>query len=278
MIDNKTQLNMVIGYPLAHTQSPILHNTVYNLLNCNTAMLAHATKCLPSTIQALKTLSVGLIAVTMPFKEDILSHLDNMSSEVKELKAANTVICRNRKLLGFNTDIDGVAYALRKVFLSNKNVLIIGAGGASHAAAYYLKKNNANLLWLNRTSQHALSSIEIFGGSLVDINLINNLDINVIINTTPLGMLPNINHSPLPNYQFRSDQVVFDMVYNPVDTLLLKNAKSQGATCISGLDMFIGQGLKQIELWLNKSIITPKIIDLIKSTLEKSQDESEEVL
>ncbi len=277
MINNKTQLNMVIGYPLAHTQSPILHNTVYNLLNCNAVMLAHATKCLPSTMQALKTLSVGLIAVTMPFKEDILSYLDNQSCEVKELKAANTVICLNGKLFGYNTDIDGVAYALRNVCLSDKNILIIGAGGASHAAAYHLKKNNANLLWLNRTPSHALSSIEIFGGSLVDINHIKSLHIDVIINTTPLGMIPNINNSPLPNYQFRSDQVIFDMVYNPFDTMLLKDAKSHGATCISGLDMFIGQGLKQIELWLNKSIITSNIIDLIKSKLEKSQDKSEEI-
>lgn len=276
MINNKTQFNRVIGYPLDHTQSPLLHNTVYHLLNCNTVMLAHATKCLSSTMQALKTLSTGLIAVTMPFKEDILLYLDHMSEAVKELKAANTVICRNGKLYGFNTDIDGIAYALRHVCLSNKNVLIIGAGGASHAAAYYLKKNAANLLWLNRTPSHALSSIKIFGGSLVDINHIKSLPIDVIINTTPLGMFPHINNSPLPHYPFRSDQIIFDMVYNPIDTLLLKNAKSHGATCISGLDMFIGQGLKQIELWLNKSIITSKMIDLIKSTLEKSQGKSEE--
>lgn len=269
MIDNQTQLNRVIGYPLAHTQSPILHNAAYNLLNCNAVMLAHATTCLPSTIQTLKTLSTGLIAVTMPFKEEIVSYLDDMSNEVKELKAANTVICRNGKLFGYNTDIDGVAYALRDVSLSGKKVLIIGAGGASRAAAYYLKKNNANLLWLNRTPEHALSSIELFGGDMVDINLINGLHIDVIINATPLGMFPHVNDTPLPGYPFRSDQIVFDMVYNPVNTLLLKNARSYNATCISGLDMFIGQGLKQIELWLNKSIVTSKMLELIKTELEK---------
>ena len=267
---------MVIGYPLDHTQSPILHNTIYHVLDYNTVMLACETNCLSSTMQNLKTLSVGLIAVTMPFKETILSHLDIMSIEVKKLKAANTVICRHGKLMGYNTDIDGVAYALRQLNVSNKNALIIGAGGASHAAAYYLKKNNANLLWLNRTRQHVDSSIKIFGGIAVENDAINTLPIDIIINTTPLGMIPNINDSPIPHYSFRPNQVVFDMVYNPIDTLLLKRAKSCGANCISGLDMFIGQGLKQIEVWLNKSIATTKIIDLIKSKLEKSQGKFEE--
>lgn len=278
MINNKSRLNMVIGNPLAHTQSPILHNTAYKILNCNAIMLAHQTSNLSSTIQALKTLSVGLIAVTMPYKKDILQYLDNMSDEVKQLKSANTIIYHDGKLSGYNTDINGVAYALRNINLENKNVLIIGAGGASHAAAYHLKENKANLLWLNRTPQHALALIEIFGGKMVNINQLDDMHIDIIINTTPLGMFPDSNVSPLPTYQFGSGQILFDMVYNPIDTMLLKQAKSQGATCISGLDMFIGQGLKQIELWLNESIVTTKIIALIKTELEKYQAKSGEAI
>jgi shikimate dehydrogenase len=277
MLNNRTRLNMVIGYPLDHTQSPMLHNSVYNVLNCNTVMLAHSTTCLPSTLTALKTLSVGLTAVTMPFKEDILSYLDNMSEEVKQLKAANTVISHNGKLWGHNTDIDGIAYALRKITLVNKNVLIVGAGGAAHAAAFYLKKNNANIFWLNRTPKRASSAIELFGGKIINLNQLNELSINVIINATSLGMFPNINISPLPNYQFTAEHVIFDMVYNPIETMLLKNARLFGATCISGLDMFIAQGLKQIELWLNKAIITDNMIELIKTKIEKSLDNSEEI-
>ncbi len=278
MIDNKTQLNLVIGYPLAHTQSPLLHNSVYHFLNCNAVMLSHSTICLASTMQALKTLSTGLIAVTMPYKGDILKYIDDMSIEVRELTVANTIINRDGNLHAYNTDIDGIAYALRNVNVFNKNVLIIGAGGASHAAAYYLKKNNANLFWMNRTPQHAGSLIEIFGGSLISNSHINELAIDIIINTTPLGMLPNINTTPLLNYSFNSKQIIFDMVYNPIDTLLIRNASSCGATCISGIDMFIGQGLKQIELWQNKSIVTTDLINLIKSELIKSQSKSEEIL
>lgn len=266
MIDHKTQLNWVIGYPLEHTKSPTLHNAIYPLLNCNAVMLALSNKDLSSIIQSVKTASVGLVAVTMPFKEDILPYLDEMSVEVKKLKAANTIINRNGKLYGYNTDIDGVENALRNYSVSNKNVLIIGAGGAACAAAYYLQKNNANLLWLNRTPEYALSLIEIFGGSLV--KDINNFPIDVIINTTPIGMFPNMNDLPLMDYQFGAHQIVFDMVYNPIDTMLLKKAKFDGAIAISGIDMFIGQGLKQIEIWLDKKIEIS--YSTIRTNLKKS--------
>jgi shikimate dehydrogenase len=271
MINSKTQLNMVIGNPLTHTQSPLLHNMVYSMLNCNAVLLAHATDNLSLTMQALKTLRTGLIAVTIPFKSDILRFLDNISSEVEILKVANTVICRNEKLFGYNTDIDGIAYALRDVTLDHKTVLILGAGGASQPLAFFLKKNNANILWLNRTKDKVIPLIDQWGGQCVDHETIQSEDIHLIVNTTPLGMFPEIHHSPLPHYSFRSDQTVFDMVYNPLETTLLKKARNAGATCISGIDMFIVQGLRQIELWQNKSIVTPELIDKIRLTLEQSQ-------
>ena len=99
---------------------------------------------------------------------------------------------------------------------------------------------------------------------------LHELQIDVIINTTPLGMIPDIDATPLPDYQFTQGQVVFDMVYNPIDTALLRRAKTEAAICISGLDMFIGQGLKQIELWLNKPVTTAAIIDEISTVLKHS--------
>ncbi len=278
MINNKTQLNLVIGNPLDHTKSPILHNLIYRALNCNAVLLAHATNDLPTTMSALKTFSVALTAVTMPYKEAILPYLDCISPEVKELHAANTIIRHNEKLTGYNTDIDGIAYALRNITLPNKNVLIIGAGGASRAAAYYLKKNNATILWLNRTPQHLLPLIEKFGGTIADLKQLDSYPIDIIINTTPLGMFPHINVSPLPNYYFKADQIIFDMVYNPLETLLIQNAKEKNAICISGIDMFIGQGIKQIELWLNKPIMTPDLIDSVKKELCSSLNKPMELI
>jgi len=276
MSNNKFQINLVIGYPLQHSQSPLLHNAVYEILNYNAVMFPYSNQDLSATIKLIKKIPAKLIAVTMPFKQVILPYLDHMSAAVSELKVANTVLYKNNKLYGFNTDIDGIAYALRNISLSGKNVLIIGAGGAASAAAYYLKNNQANLFWLNRTKQRAVDLMKIFGGQLVDLNNLNpnNLNqfpIDVFINTTPLGMLPEINKSPLPDYSFKKTQIVFDMIYNPVDTCLLTQAKLHGAVCISGLDMFVGQGLKQIEILCEDSIITPELINLIKNNLKKSQ-------
>lgn len=273
MLNSKTQLNMVIGHPLVHTQSPLLHNTAYDLLNVNAVMLAHANHNLAAIMQALQTLAVQLIAVTMPYKEEILQYLDGSGSEVEQLKAANTVICRNGKFFGYNTDIDGVAYALRQVVITNKKVLILGAGGAARALGFYLQKNKANLLWLNRTFEHAQNLARLFGGKVVDSNDFHALqDVDIIINTTPLGMYPNVNDTPIRHYQFKSYQTIFDMVYNPIDTKLIKEARAKGATCISGLDMFIGQGLRQIELWLDKTINKEVMIDTIKTNLIKTQN------
>lgn len=272
--NNQTRLNMVIGYPLSHSQSPILHNTVYRLLNCNAVLLAFANQNLNEMVKIIKSLSVELIAVTMPFKEQIVPYLDGVSVEVETLKAVNTILYRNGKLLGYNTDIDGIKYALRDLTLAHKKVLLIGAGGAARAAAYYLKKNNATLFCFNRTIKKGTELTKHFGGEVVIFEELNGLSIDIIINTTPLGLHPQVDCSPMPDYIFNSNQIVFDMVYHPLETMLLKEAKAQGALCISGLDMFIGQGLKQIELWLNKNIGTQTMINVIKKSLIEAQNEN----
>jgi shikimate dehydrogenase len=267
MINQKTQLNMVIGFPLEHTKSPLLHNTIYNALNINAVLLAFPNNNLPSLIKSIKTLSIGLTAVTMPYKEKVLKYLDYYSPEVKTLKAANTIIQREGKLYGHNTDVDGIKYALRDISLLEKNVLVIGAGGAARAAALVLKDNHSNIFWLNRTKKKAIALSKIFGGKVIDSDKLKELDIDIIINTTPLGMHPNIDVSPLPNYTFNANQTIFDMVYNPMDTQLLKQAQKSNAKIINGLDMFVGQGLKQIELFKDVKILSIKMINDIKSLL-----------
>lgn len=270
MIDNKTTLNLVIGNPLSHTKSPILHNTIYRLIQENAVLLALETKNLNATLQALNTLSVGLTAVTMPYKQEIIPYLNHLSEEVEVLQAANTIIRRDDQLSGFNTDIDGIAFALAPISISNKNVLVIGAGGAARAAAFFLKKNKANLFWLNRTPIHAYALIEKWGGTFTDLQSIHDYDIDIIINTTPVGMSPHVSATPLPHYHFKSTQVVFDMIYNPLETLLIQQATAKHAHCISGIDMFIGQGIKQVELWLNKSILTADLVMTVKKELYRS--------
>lgn len=260
---------MVIGYPLAQTRSPVLHNAIYQALNMDAILLAFSHPKIEPLIQAIKTLSVELTAVTIPFKEKVFKYLDYYAPDVKALKVANTIIQRDGKLWGYNTDIDGIAYALRNTILLGKHVLVIGAGGAARAAAYVLQQNNAKLFWLNRTKKKALSLAKVFGGDVIDRKQLRNLRIDVVVNTTPLGMYPHTKISSLPNYRFNAEQTVFDLIYNPISTKLLTEARKRGAKTISGLDMFVKQGVRQVELWTGK-IIHDKLIDKITKILLES--------
>jgi shikimate dehydrogenase len=276
MVTNKTTLNMVIGYPLEHTQSPILHNAIYDKLNIDSVLLAFAHPEPSHLVETIKTLKIGLTAITMPHKEMIIPYLNHRSEAVRTLKATNTIIQKNGELWGYNTDIDGIEYALKDTELSEKNVLIIGAGGAARAMGYVLNKHQANIYWLNRTPDKALTLIEEFGGQATDHFKLNKLAIDVIINTTPLGMFPNINQTPLNGEFFKPNQTVFDMIYNPLETKFLTEAKMAGAKTISGLEMFIAQGIKQISLWQDKDIHSDEINTLAREILSLSMHHSKD--
>lgn len=269
LINPQTQLNMVIGYPLLHSKSPLLHHTLYEALKINAVLLACPQQNLGQLVKAIKTLSVALVAVTMPFKEKILPYLDDCSAVVKTIKAANTIIQREEKLYGYNTDVDGIQYALRDTPLRKKNVLLLGAGGAAKAAAFVLQKAKANIFCYNRTKSKATSLMRMFEGIALTEAKLNFVPFDLIINTTPVGMSSADQQSPLTKYCFNSHQTVFDMVYNPIHTPLLMQAKKQGATIISGIEMFIGQGIKQVELWQNEKNILkqPNIINLLQQRM-----------
>jgi shikimate dehydrogenase len=270
-ISNKTRLNTVIGYPLAHSQSSVLHNAVYSLLGIDAVLLAQPHLQLHALIQAIKTLSIELAAVTSPYKEKVIQYVDECSPEVNVLQAANTLIQRNGKLYGYNTDIAGIAFALRDITVRDKSVLVIGAGGAARAMGYFLKKNKAKLYWMNRTKKKAVALAKEFGGKVICHNELKAIAIDIIINTTPIGMYPNVDVSPLPNYTFGAHQIVFDMIYNPQMSQLLKEAKKHKAKIVTGLDMFIGQGLKQIELLTGKRIHISSMLDKLRKILIQDQ-------
>lgn len=267
----QTRLNMVIGYPLTHTQSPLLHATVYQLLGIDAVLLAQPHLRLKSLIHAIKTLSVGLTAVTLPYKEKVLAYLDECSDEVNTLQAANTLIARNGKLHGYNTDVDGIAFALRDITIQHKRVLVLGAGGAARAMGYFLQKHHASICWLNRTPEKALTLATMFGGNVINHHEVTSMQFDIIVNTTPIGLYPNLNESPLPPGVFHENQVVFDMIYHPMLTTFLKQAQQHRATIISGLEMFIGQGLKQIELFTHQPIPTSSLLAPLREILIKHQ-------
>lgn len=245
-INAHTQLNIVIGNPIKHSLSPEFHQNVYKDLGINAVMLAIDNPDLSELVKSIKTLSIRLTAVTLPFKTEILKYVDCMSDDVKILQAANTLILRNGQIHAYNTDVAGIQAALNDMEIKDKKVLILGAGGSARAVAYALKDSGAKFLWLNRTTEKAQMLADQFGGQVVGPAELNQLHPDVIINATSVGMGSDL--SPLPDYAFHPNQIIFDLIYTPQETTLLKDAKIAGAKIISGIIMFQKQALKQIEL------------------------------
>lgn len=263
-INNQTQLNLVIGYPLTHSQSPLLHQMLYQTLGLNAVLLAAPHFNLDSLIQTIKTLSVKLTAVTAPYKEEILEFADVCDPCVTALQAANTLLQIDGKLHAYNTDVDGIAFALHGMQLTQKRVLVIGAGGAARALGYYLQQKQADIYYLNRTVEKAAALATAFGGTVISEKSIATIKVDIIINTTPQT-------SPLSDYIFQEHQIVFDMVYNPYSTALLRRAKSFSAKIISGLEMFIGQGSRQVELLTGNKIQIENIHEKLRKHLLEAQ-------
>ncbi len=248
-------LNAVIGFPLKQSLSPAFHNPAYKKLGLNAVMLPLELENVKDCIHIIKKLPLCLTAVTMPHKQTIMPFLDTIDAAARKIGAVNTVINHKGKLYGFNTDVVGIAKALENVPIKNKNILLIGAGGAARPAAYYIHKNKGKLFCFNRTFSHAEALSREFGGRPIQI-IENGRDrslqfekFDLIINATPLGMAPWLDQSPIEAKFLRPGQVVFDFVYNPRETKLLKAAKKAGAKTISGWKMFIAQAQEQIKLY-----------------------------
>ncbi len=247
MITAQTKLNAVIGFPLAHSLSPAFHNEEYVKRGYDAVLLAFESEDLASLVHTIRTLKIGLTAVTLPFKEAIIPFINDVDRLAKRLQSVNTVIQKDGKLMGFNTDYFGIEKALEGVELAGKTVLLLGAGGVAKPAAAFVTDCGAKLLCMNRNPVRATELVSEFGGHVVED--LTNENFDVIINATPVGLTPNVDESPLDAHFLRAGQVVFDIVYNPEETRLLREAKAAGAQTRSGLAMFKAQALEQIRLW-----------------------------
>jgi shikimate dehydrogenase len=191
-------------------------------------------------------------AVTIPHKEEIINHIDELDETAEQIGAANTLANDNGKITGYNTDYCGAVMALKEVTkINNKKILIIGAGGAARAVVYGLKKEEARITIANRTDEKAEKLANEFKVNFDKFNNIKKLVKNsdIIINTTSVGMSPDKNDSILDEKDLAKDQIVMDIVYKPVNTKLIRTANKKGCITITGDRMLIYQAVRQFELW-----------------------------
>jgi len=272
----------IIGYPLSHTLSPSMHNFIYQKLGIDVEYKKWeiSPNNLKSHIEKINNENFIGANITVPYKEKIVPLLDEIRNEAKFTGAVNTIVKNNNKLIGYNTDVYGIEQTL-DIKLKNdviNNAVIFGAGGAAKAAFFVLLQRGLNNLTIvNRTKSNALKMISKFNNVNCDQTIITLneksqiksacLSADLIINTTILGM-KNSGYediSPIDSTFIDSNSVIFDMVYNPTKTPLIKIALERNANIIEGLNMLVYQALKSIELWTG---IRPSFDDMYSKCKE----------
>jgi shikimate dehydrogenase len=253
MIDGQTLLYGIIGNPVRHSLSPIIHNGAFQRMGLNAVYLAFEVKNLPEAMEGIRGLGIRGVSVTLPFKTQVIPFLDQIEGVAKKIKAVNTIANEEGKLIGHNTDWCGALEALEeKVALKDKRVILLGAGGAARAIAFGLKERGCRVFIHNRSSQKAADLANELGFIHGPMSFRERLDADVLINATSSGMVPQEGESPLPKAVLPEGMTVMDIVYQPLRTRLLREAEEQGCQTIDGLAMLARQGAAQLQIWTGR--------------------------
>ena len=273
MINNETFKAVgIIGNPLKQSLSPYLHNywiKKYNLSSYYLPLPIKSTNHLKAAIKKLNFLGLN---ITIPYKKSIINELDLVDKGAKKIQAVNTLICINNKLKGYNTDIIGFKKGLlRKKWDKKRPVIIFGAGGASEAIIYYLKSEKIkDIIVVNRTKKRAKEIAKKYKNIRFTSDF--NLDIKetgLIVNTSSLGMIgyPELK---IKLNKINKEVVIYDIVYNPINTYLISEAKKQKLEFVTGLDMFVEQARASFEIWFKiKPDVDTTLINNIKKKISK---------
>ena len=252
-VDAATRVYGVAGDPVVHSLSPAIMNAAFRRENVNAVYLALHAKTLKDLLTCVREIPLHGISVTMPYKEAILKHLDNTDSHTTKIGACNTVVrAQDGKLYGFNTDAAGVVRPLERRLptLEGAKILVLGAGGAARAAVFGLKERGCEVYILNRTAGPAKKLARQARARTAKRADLKKLSFDVIINATPVGM-GNTRETALLEHEINA-RYVFDMIYDPAETRLLKLARERGAQVIPGIEMFVQQAARQFEIWTGK--------------------------
>jgi 3-dehydroquinate dehydratase/shikimate dehydrogenase len=276
-INAETEVYGVIGDPIAQSMSPLVHNKAFRQAGLNKVYLPFRIprEDVGSFLDEAQRLDIRGLSVTIPHKEAILKKLTKVDGGVKGVGAANTILFKDNEVIGYNTDYRGAMDSLEKAMnlphgapepLKGKTAMVLGAGGAAKAIAYGLKRRGAEVIITGRTLEHAEALAKRLECKSLEWGARHAPAIDILINCTPIGMHPNVDEAPYEKHRLRPSMVVFDTVYNPETTLLVKEAKVKGCNVITGVAMFIRQAALQYELFTGQ----PAPEDLMREELKKA--------
>jgi len=283
IISGKVKICGIIGDPIEHTMSPAMHNAAFDKLGLDYVFVPFLVKKegLRQAIDGVRGLNIRGLGVTIPHKVAVMQYLDQVDDLAQKIGAVNIIVNDNGILTGYNTDAGGFLRALleRGIEPKGKMVAILGAGGASRAISFVLAERGANLIILNRTWDKAIELAErvsrSFGNKIEALpldkeNLTKALGrADIMMNCTNVGMHPHVSETLVTADQLKSDMIVFDTVYNPIKTQLLKEAEKAGATTISGVEMLVWQGVLAFEMWTHHKAPVEVMREAVIKMLQK---------
>ena len=265
----KTKLCGIIGNPVEHSMSPAMHNAAFEHLGVNYVYLAFCVSDVAGAIRGMRALNIRGLSVTVPHKLEVMPYLDEIDPVAQQIGAVNTVVNDNGRLKGYNTDWTGFVRSLEvHTPIQDKRVVILGAGGAARAIAFGIKQRGGKMTILNRAEEIALAQalateIACPCGELSQLEPVTEAEI--VINATSVGMHPEVEKTIIETRHLRPEQIVYDVVYNPLETRFLREAKARGCPVIPGYEMLLLQGVAQFELWTGK----PAPVDLMRTILKE---------
>ena len=278
-IDAKTRLCALIGNPVEHSLSPAVHNAAFQHLGLNYVYVAFKVEDVDGALRGIRALTgIRGVSVTIPHKVAVLPHLDDIAPTARNIGAVNTIVSDRDRLTGYNTDASGALAALRagNAPVDGARVLVLGSGGAARAIAFALcmdaKVSHLTLLAVLDQERDQLvrdlrdkTGAPVSGFQLNPDTLAKHIpDVQTMIHCTPVGMSPNGGETCVPTALLTPHLTVMDIVYNPLETQLLKHASRAGCRTVRGLEMFLHQAVGQFELWTQQ----PAPVGVMRSVLE----------
>jgi len=240
----------LLGHPVGHSLSPLMHSAALKHLNLAGRYEAWDVSNLGQAMDELRRKGFRGASVTIPFKRDVMALLDDVDEQARSIGAVNTLIRQDDGFIGTNTDWEGLIRALQRVIsIQGRRFVVVGAGGTARAALYGLLREGGSPVVVNRTEGHGRNLASDFGCSAYPLTEVGNLEGDILINTTPVGMTPNTDVSPVPAFLLSRFRLVADVIYNPLRTRLLREAEQAGCAVLSGVEMFVEQGAAQFRLW-----------------------------
>ncbi len=291
-LNEDTDIYGLLGDPVSHSMGPHIHNASFDAVGINAVYVPFKVEAVSSFLEMSKKLDIKGLSVTIPHKETSVNFLDNIDVIAKNIGAVNTIVNRNGKLTGHNTDCPAAINSLSLTIinavisgalkmakiepsptggslptLKDRKVVILGAGGAARAIAFGIKDKGASITIVNRVHQRAENLAAEAGCQSLKMHKIHKCEIDVLINTTSVGMHPEIDESPVPSYILKKGMVVFDIVYNPPETKLLKEARERGCIVLNGVKMFVKQAAMQFELFTGQRAPVKLMEDIIRKRI-----------